>query len=211
MRVIIVGSGPSVHEAHLGELIDDHDVVIRFSNYPTWQTAHEHYGKKTDYVVVIDQQEADILNHNIRAKEVWIFCRPDLTPDQYRQKTDRISYHNPVICYETDKWVKRFKEMGAKGYCSPRFPDEPMFGQGIAAIVYALERLNPISLTLAGFDNLLKGVNEDTYWTGTNLLTHGGTIKRMTDWETEKELLQEIVKYYGKKVFKVQNGELQSL
>ena len=101
--------------------------------------------------------------------------------------------------------------MGAKGYCSPRYPDQPIFGQGIAAIIYALEKLKPQSLTLAGFDNLLAGINEDTYWTGTNLLTHGGTIKRMADWETELELLQEIVKHYKKKVFKVQNGGLQSL
>lgn len=186
LPTLIVGHGPSLR-AGRGKDIDLH-TVVRFGDGLYWQTP-EHYGTRTDYILTIDQNVADLLNNRVVPRETWVFGRPGVRDEEFIMQ--RIRGYNPYICTETDPWLKRFKEIGAKGYRSRRYPDDPHFSQGLAAIIMAAERLKS-DILLGGFDNLLSGSNASYK----SYAAYDG-FHTYHDFEKEHELLQEIKKHYG--------------
>jgi len=187
---IIIGHGPGIRGAKRGNEIDQFRAIIRFGDGFYWQTP-EDYGWQTDYVLSGDQRIADIITNCPQAKEVWVYGRPDYRDEALIMR--RLKGYRPYVCRETDGWLQRFKEIGAKGYCSQRCPEDPHFSQGLAAIIMAAERLEEKHICLAGFKNLLAGDNGD-YDAETN---RGHTIISYHDFEAERRLLDEIIDHYG--------------
>lgn len=187
---LIVGHGPSLKGKGRGKEIDLL-TVVRFGDGLYWQTP-EDYGTRTDYILTIDQNVADLLNNRVVPKETWVFGRPGVRDEEFI--LERIKRFNPHICTETDPWLKRFKEIGAKGYCSRRFPDDPHFSQGLAAIIMAAERLHT-DILLGGFDNLLSGSNDGFK----SFAAHDG-FNTFHDFEAEHKLMREIESHYGVRV-----------
>lgn len=186
--MIIVGHGPGIGQGR-GKEIDSHDIVIRFADY-FYNRRDKDFGTKTTYLMTIDQKMADVLNNNVMPEiETWVFGRPGWTTQE--QAIQRIGKFKPYVCTETNQWLKRFKEIGAKGYISKRVPDQPHFSQGLAAIIMAGAKLKPDVLTLAGFDNLIEGKNGNY-----EALTNNRTINSYHDFEAENILMEEIATYY---------------
>lgn len=192
-EVLIIGHGPSIQGKNHGEMIDGHETVVRFGDSFMYQNPQD-YGTKANYVITGDQRVADILIrwhlHKERAKEVWVYGRPGFRDEPFLKQ--RLKGFSPYICRETDPWLEKFKDLGAKGYCSERCSD-PHFSTGMAAIIVSAERLKAKAIKLMGFDALLGGDSSD-YWSGTN---KGKTIQARHDFKAENKLLGEVVNHYG--------------
>lgn len=196
--VLIVGHGPGLAGMSRGREIDSHDVVIRFGDSGYYQKEND-YGVKTDYILSVDQRIADVINVGRIPKETWVYGRPRFRDEPLILA--RLKKFNPVICTATDRWLERFKEIGATGYSTERAPD-PHFSQGMAAIIMVADRLKEKKIKLMAFQALLNG-DSGHYESGAN---QWRIIKAQHDFAAERKLLDEVIGHYGLKVTDGLNG-----
>lgn len=188
--VLIVGHGPGFAGRSLGREIDSHDAVVRFGDSGYWQKPDD-YGTRTDYLLTVDQRIADIINVGTVPKETWVYGRPEFRDEKLI--LERLAKFNPIICTATDRWLQRFKEIGATGYCSERTLGKPFMSQGLAAVIMTADRLKPERIRLVGCQALLSG-NGGQYDSGVN---RGQVITAEHDFAAERRLLDEVKKEYG--------------
>ncbi len=190
MMILIVGHGPGLIGASRGREIDAHDVVIRFGDSGYYQKADD-YGVKTDYILSVDQRIADVITIGRVPKETWVYGRPGFRDEPFIMA--RLKKFNPVICRATDRWLKRFKEIGATGYCSERTQGEPFMSQGLAAVIMAADRLKAAVIKLVGCQALLSG-DSGQY---DSVANKGRIITSDHDFAAERRLFREIRDEYG--------------
>lgn len=173
MDICIVGHGPSLLNAGLGDEIDKQSVcrLKGFKHDP------KDYGYRTDYVCA-SAEAAGTLDKNISA---WVY-----------PKLGRLS-RNPgfglfplEIC---EKWNDEFKR---RVNYSGNGPLGRNVGTGLAACIIAMEVYEPETLVLAGFDTVLHP--ETRYQSVFNPGTHHDQFHY---WKVEHELLFEVAAQKG--------------
>lgn len=199
MQIAIVGHGPSLLKARLGQKIDDHDKVVRCKR--SWELPErypDYYGRKTDVavgsLVVI---EAMIKGWQARGVNIfWSFydTRTDHVEVAFEQNVilDReLCQHwrgiyrdlRPVIALdEAQKAINGLSD--ERGHLHP--------SAGMYAIIYALHFEKPDLLSLYGFDSLTTG---RFTWS----VTRGSEWMEYPDhnWAAEKALLAAVAEHYG--------------
>ena len=188
--VIIVGHGASLAGQGRGEEIDSFPVVIRlrFGGKKTEDNSipnPKDCGTKKTILAANAQSHKIIKETEIHPDgETWLFSRPgDISEDYKKQIFYNFVMFNPVICTESDKWLKRYDEMGAKGFDGHK----PIPGNGTIVTLIAMERLKPKKIYLAGFD---------AFW------DKSITRRSNHDLVCERKLLKEASKHYGVELVK---------
>ena len=163
MKAIVIGHGPSLKNAGLGNKIDNFDgYVIRLTNRK-WQTP-EDYGTKIDYVCAAHEVKrlSICFTESIPNIETWIYAHKSKGLSDTKKLIKEHPERKFVICRkETTPWVQRSKDL-LQEYREKTPVDErgrfiKHFSQGLGAIIIAIQRLNLIEILLPGCDNLLKG------------------------------------------------------
>lgn len=198
---IIIGHGPSLFKAGLGEFIDSHKNVIRIVNF-LWQDK-KNYGSKVDYISLTEGQFKYIplfktWTSKIIPKELWIGYGfggggPYPPPagrrgDNFKEKYKK---HNPVIFNDLPFYWRHVAKH--------RFLATPkQFSSGFLAVMTACSHLRPKQITIAGFDNIKKG-NGKGYQSGD--MPHALKDDDLRhDWKLEKDLINAVAYTYKVKV-----------
>lgn len=183
--VIIVGHGPNLFEQHRGPEIDSYPIVIQIPKTKTGKLDRRvpnsiDYGSRATYWGTSSQDHSAIINKKILPeRESWIFSRPgSMNEETIATLHQRLKKYNPVICYETDQWLNRFIDMGARSLNG--FRPIPQTGECLALL--AMARLQPKKIVLAGFDS---------FW------DESQTERGLHDLVAARKLLTEASNYYG--------------
>jgi hypothetical protein len=176
---IILGHGPSLRSAGRGHDISLFDNIIKFSHGLRWQSPRN-YARRVDYLLVSQQNLADIAIQHSQAKDNWIWTRPGWWDEEMIER--RCGPYPYTICKETDKWAQRFKDLGATKFVSERDPN-PIFSSGVAALIISCEQLKAPSVVMAGFDDFVNGNQDGKH-----------------DIDVEKRLIEEIMHHYNMEV-----------
>jgi hypothetical protein len=185
---VIVGHGPSLKGARLGEKIDACDWVIRLKNCYMLLAEPNDYGKKTD--VMCSSTEVLHTLHKVRAKEYWGYPKRGwFNKAGVWQLSRKVGFEAPVkipldLC---NFWNQVFREMK---------PSHPNVSTGMATVFMALDLIKPEKLYLGGFDKVLNPDSEGYKSTVPTAFNKGGTADTGHDWKKEREFLDIIGAYY---------------
>jgi len=208
MRIAIVGNGPSIlAHPEYGEMIDNHDKVIRLKRCAATLSLPLHFGSRTDIIAGSIGIAPELLDIGNKDTHIWVFTdsRP-MAQEAIRSVTQFIFQQNRVVrCFSDlcNQLDARYRDMRIP--FTPDAQTAPVVNldapidengqtlghnhtsQGMKAICYALHLLRPDRITLFGFDNVKNG-------TFTFSLTRGLSHQRypLHNWPTEKLLLEAI-------------------
>jgi len=155
MKVAVVGHGTSLTYAGLGKHIDTYDHVIRMVGSEFSHGDIETYGEKCTAVYAHSSQ----LYHFNRGENtrVWLEDKTPIWCSHYAKQDDvetkKIIHESKIPnVYNFQKHMNRWYDYIEWG------PQK--ITKGTAAIICAVEHLKPESITLFGFDNLVRGNNK---------------------------------------------------
>lgn len=179
MNICIVGHGPSLKGAKLGEKIDQCDKVIRLKNCYTLLAEPKDYGRRTDVMCATTEVLYNL--SKVNADEYWGHPKKGEYNKagvwQLERKTGKSVYIPTELC---NLWNAAFRELGA---------NHPNVSTGLAALIIGLERFRPEVAYLAGFDKVLNPETEGYECTVPTPWNDGGKKDTGHDWNKEKELL----------------------
>lgn len=185
MNVVIVGHGPSLKESRRGAEIDGFDRLARIKN--GWRLVHNQerdYGRRQD--IVVSSLKTCRQYYDAPVTEYWgvgKFASHMEMLEEVREKfgSIKVVVHKEAI----DAWIGIYRKMGA--ICTHEL------STGLGAIITACEELKPKIITLAGFDNMLKGTLEDYK----SVLRKPNFRFPDHAWSVEKAMLPLIEQKYG--------------
>jgi hypothetical protein len=205
MKVVIVGHGPSLLAGKLGKEIDAHDVVVRLKRCQETLIYPETYGAKTDYLAGSFNIASQLPQVTTPSKGFWVFLdsrHGDVTDDQILNLRRYMERTAPTVIDKglCERWQEIYREMREPSTCDKRqvrgnYSDTDLghnhMSQGAMAIIHAAALLNPESITLAGFDNIVTG---GFTWS----VTRGPDWDKYPDhnWETENRLVERVMEEY---------------
>jgi hypothetical protein len=185
----VVGHGPSLRGARLGEKIDACDFVVRLKNCSMLLTEKRSYGRKTD--VMCSSTEVLHYLHKVKAKEYWGYPKKGFYNQASVWQLERKVVPDGgkvIIPLEVcNLWNGFFREIGGR---------HPNVSTGVAAVIIALDRLKPSKLYLAGFDKVLNPGSPGYKCTVPTLFNNGGNSDTGHDWYTERSLLSYLAANY---------------
>lgn len=191
MNVCIVGHGPSLKSARLGEKIDACDVVVRLKNCSMLLAEPHNYGKRTDVMC----SSTEVLHHlpKIRAKEYWGYPKKGSFNERavfrLRQQVDFAPVHIPLeVC---ELWNEFFRGLGAK---------HPNVSTGVGALIIALDKLKPEVVYLAGFDKVWSPESEGYRCTVPTEFNKNGSADTGHDWSMELTLLSYLAGHFQARI-----------
>lgn len=178
MKVCIVGHGPSLSGAGLGEKIDAHDKVIRLKNC---LFNDPDYGSKIDALVASTEVPGCFspgIENFAYPKNGWFHEGP----------IAGLGFPVAVPLNLCNMWNHIFRGLGGK---------HPNVSTGTAAIIIAAHRYRS-EIVLAGFDTLM---DPSIPFTRNDAVPRTGVGAFPDhDWETEHKLLKHIEQAYGLKI-----------
>lgn len=205
MRVCIVGHGPSLLAEECGEIIDDHDRVVRVKRCHDTLRYPLHYGTRTDALAASVHLAGQI--RDIPAGEYWLIVdsrHPD--PEPVVGAAQRLLARSRTRCdiELCREWDARYRDRRTpvegwpEGMKPSRYADslgERHLSQGFKALLYACRFWEPDEITLAGYDNVMTGdftwsVTRGPEWT--NYPTHR--------WDIEHEMLKDVEEMFRVKL-----------
>lgn len=179
MNICIVGHGPSLKGAGLGEKIDQFDKVIRLKNCYMLLAEPKDFGKRTD--VMCSNTEVLYNLHKVEAGEYWGHPKKGTYNKagvwQLERKTGKTVHVPEELC---NLWNAAFRELGA---------NHPNVSTGLAALIIGLDRFKPKTAYLAGFDKVLHPDTEGYQCTVPTPWNAGGTKDTGHDWAKERDLI----------------------
>lgn len=184
---VIVGHGPSLKGAKLGEKIDACDWVIRLKNCHMLLAEPQDYGRKTD--VMCSSTEVITTLHKIKAKEYWGYPKKGYFNKAGVWNLSRKVEFAPIkVPLDTcNFWNQVFREMGSS---------HPNVSTGMGAVIIALDLLKPEKLYLAGFDKVLNPEMEGYRSTVPTEFNKEGKADTGHDWAKEREFLNVLGTYF---------------
>ena len=187
MNVVIVGHGPSLKGAGLGEKIDACDKVVRLKNCFMLLAEKHDYGTRTD--VMCSSTEVLPTLTKVKAKEYWGYPKRGTFNQARIDWLSRAVEYAPVrvplrVC---NFWNYFFIELGGR---------HPNVSTGMGAMVIALDQFKPETLYLAGFDNVIDPVIKGYKSTVPTAFNDGGKKDTGHDWETEHKMLPYLAEYF---------------
>lgn len=184
--VVIVGHGPSLKGANLGQQIDAFDCVVRLKNCYMLLAEHVDYGRKTD--VMCSSTEVLPTIAKVRAKEYWCYPKKgDYNRANVNWLQRRVAGRVKVPLDACNLWNEAFRGLGAK---------HPNVSTGIAALICALHYRRPLVVHLAGFDKVWNPKTEGYESTVPTPFNDGGKKDTGHDWAKERELLGYLATAY---------------
>lgn len=177
MKICIVGHGPSLKGAKKGTEIDSFDKVVRLKGSST-VIGSEDYGRRIDALCASTEIMGTFFK--VDSPEYWAYPKKG-TFDQLVFLQVITKLEKPILLplHYCNEWNSKFRELG---------PSHPNVSTGMAAILIALMRWKPESITLAGFDTLLDPSIE---FERNDLIPVSGLGKLAGhDWAKENELLK---------------------
>lgn len=201
MRVAIVGHGPSIKKAKLGDFIDNEsDLVVRISGeYVAYEPVT--HGTKTDYMCSSSRALRRLSLDLKPVNETWIYCPNKIYTSVESLKLPKECF-NVIICTEEiQPWLIRYKKLNKKWKAVNLNKNSrstyPYFSCGMASIIIASERIIGMrELLLVGFDNLVRGDREDFV----SLTKKSDPATSGHNYSVEKQLLDEILYKTGVKL-----------
>lgn len=175
--MIIVGHGPSMLGAGLGEQIDFHNIVIRLKG----GLHNDDFGSKT--TICCASTEVMGLFLKMEADEYWAYPK--------KGQFDGREAIEAIVRAEKPVWIPLKYTIAF----NKRFRDEfhgnhPNVSTGMAAILFAIKRYNPKELTLVGFDTLLDPSIE--FQRHPDVPSTGLGIHAGHDWKAENLMLKSL-------------------
>lgn len=140
----------------------------------------EDYGTRTDVMC----SSTEVTHHlsKVKASEYWCYPKKGRYDANLIEKLKRqVSGKVLVPLAECNVWNEVFRGMGAK---------HPNVSTGMAAVIIALELTHPKTLTIAGFDKVLKPSMTGYISTVPTSFNAGGTADTGHDWLAEHQLLK---------------------
>lgn len=199
MEVVIVGHGPSLKKARLGERIDGMDFVVRLKNCSMLLAEKRMYGSKTDAMC----SSTEVLHHlpKVKAKEYWGYPKKGFYNQGAVWWLERhVVPQGGVVVVPLDVcnlWNGFFRELGGK---------HPNVSTGMGALVIALDRLKPEKVWLAGFDNVWNPKTRGYKSTVPTQFNAGGSKDTGHDWETEHQMLPYLAAKYQCEIADLASG-----
>lgn len=195
MRVVVVGHGPSLKGAGLGQKIDECDKVVRLKNCSQLLAERQDYGTRTDALCTSTETLYNL--PKLTALEYWGYPKKgDFSPARVRQAERSVGkIHIPLeVC---NLWNCAFLELGG---------EHPNVSTGMAAVIIALDRWKPETLYLAGFDKVLHPYSDGYECTVPTLWNAGGEKDTGHDWETENLLLPYLATAFNTRILNLAGG-----
>lgn len=192
MNVCIVGHGPSLKGAGLGELIDSQDFIVRLKNCAMLLAEPHDYGKRTD--AICSSTEVLPVIAKVKAREYWGYPKNgEFSLKRVRWLKRHVEATAKVIVpiEPCNLWNAFFREMGAK---------HPNVSTGLGALICALHLKKPQKVYLAGFDKVLDPTIPGYQCTVPTPFNAGGTKDTGHDWPAEKQLLDYLAEHYKVKL-----------
>lgn len=183
--VIVVGMGPSLGKLARGREIDKFPNIVRMPDfkrnayYDYMHYNKRDHGERTDYIVAAAQLRTHVIEYDvIPRKATWIYGRPGaISREKETHLKNYLGKYKPVVCRESDRWLNRFVEMGARSL--PRRIPIPQ--TGIIGTIIAIEKLKPKQVFLAGLDS---------FWDESQGMRYNH------DMNTTRRLMHEIIDLY---------------
>lgn len=187
MKICIVGHGPSLKNANLGEKIDSLDKVVRLkgSSGVLWTND---FGGRTDALCASTEIMGVFFKQE--AQEYWAYPKNG----DYDRRTAIMAIEKlqtPVMIplKFINHWNQYFRQTGA---------GHPNVSTGMGAILIAIHRWKPEKIVLAGFDTLLHPTKEFTRHS--DIPRSGFGPYPNHDWGAENALLRVLEKTYSLKI-----------
>lgn len=187
MEVCVVGHGPSLQGAELGNKIDSYDKVVRLKGSTT-VVGTKDFGSKSDALCASTEIMGVFLKSD--AEEYWAYPK-----NGYFDGKNAINVIStlgkPVMIplNLTNQWNENFRAMGGR---------HPNFSTGMAAILYSLYRWKPKTVYLAGFDTLM---DPKRPFSRHDLVPRSGVGPFPDhDWEMENRLLKVLEEVYDAEI-----------
>jgi hypothetical protein len=151
-RIAVVGNGPL--QAGYGDLIDDHDIVLRFN---TCRSYHRHGGTRTDILVLISGGVHAKMFAHVRG-HIPLECLMQVREFWFVHRADRRSYAEDIVrrrvgqrpwrYISSECWQNALSMLRAHGAAAEYSPSS-----GLLTLCYIREAFPPTRVTLFGFSH----------------------------------------------------------
>ena len=183
----IVGHGDWMFNSGLGDEIDSFDRVMRFPFYSYQRRIlvdrKKNWGTKTTDLCVSSQTIPAMIQDGVIPEEAtWIWTRPGLWNPKYIYQNEKFKTRRAQGAI--NQWQIAFQRKGPTGYADSS-GKKFIFSRGTAAVVIACHYIKPRTLTLYGYQNVMRGYSE-------RYTVH--------DWHKERELIKEVAEFYKVKI-----------
>ncbi|WP_267523137.1 glycosyltransferase family 29 protein [Campylobacter sp. MG1] len=182
--IAIVGNSPTIMNENKGNEIDNHDIVVRFNNYPVDYSLQRHTGSKTDIWAISPALESIFYKENTNnIKYIFIPLTHTTTITKLNLITNLNDSGLKIVRYSAQKYLNIFNMQ--------------IMSLGLIMILFFLERKNQISkINLYGFSLEEQEQGIKHYFKGD---ISSGKILKFHKWKKEWKIFNSIKKQIKEK------------